>query len=792
LKSFLKKSGQWIKAKLNLIAPGQHALSGSAKGIWVLTVLLFVYNAIVMAANTKDPFLLLLVLAFFLLAFFSGGLLISLISLIYKIPPDLKRGLFICMPLLFLTFMNEPGLVLFILVLGSVFGAAYWVSRKTGFRKLTIPRKVVFVIGVTIGLAGICTAAFYYFKRGLPMDVVENAAKINASQIPHIRGGSPASEGGFAVKTLTYGSGTDKRRTDFGNNVAIKTSSVDGTAFLDNWKKWGGKLRTLYWGFDDKSLPINARVWYPDGEGPFPLVLVVHGNHFMTDYSDPGYDYLGELLASRGFIMASVDQNFINGHWINLFGGLENENDARGWLLLEHVKAWHQWNTDTTNPFFGKVDTGRIALIGHSRGGEAVAHAAMFNSLDNYPDDASVPLNYHFKIKSIIAIAPSDGQYQSGETLTRVKDINYFVLHGAQDGDVTTFMGSMQFERIDFTGKDYYFKSGLYIHGANHGQFNSSWGDNDNNTSFPGLFNKHDMMPEREQQQIAKVYISAFLETTLLEKKEFLPLFTDARHGRNWLPETIYLNQFEDANTRYLATYGEDFDVGSGTMETVALQGKNLSVWREQEIKLKNGKKGSRGVYLGWHYNMEKADTSKGEKPSDCYPESVLASYSIQFKPDILSLDTSMALVFSMAESKEDSNPKASGKWVVKQDKDKVKDKVKVKDEVKEKKRDKKETSKPIDFTIKCTDAKGLTVQFPLSNFSALQRALEVRIWKLDYLKGNKGHDNVFQKFIFPLSALQTLNPDFSVKDMVEVRFFFDQLQNGVVVLDNVGFMKRF
>ena len=41
--------------------------------------------------------------------------------------------------------------------------------------------------------------------------------------------------------------------------------------------------------------------------------MIVHGNHLMTDYSDPGYEYLGNLLASRGYIVVSVDENFLNG-----------------------------------------------------------------------------------------------------------------------------------------------------------------------------------------------------------------------------------------------------------------------------------------------------------------------------------------------------------------------------------------------------------------------------------------------------------------------------------------------
>ena len=60
-----------------------------------------------------------------------------------------------------------------------------------------------------------------------------------------------------------------------------------------------------------------------------------------VDAIHPGYGYLGELFASRGFITVSVDENFLNGSWV---GGLEKENDARGWMLLQHLKVWRRWN----------------------------------------------------------------------------------------------------------------------------------------------------------------------------------------------------------------------------------------------------------------------------------------------------------------------------------------------------------------------------------------------------------------------------------------------------------------
>ena len=127
-----------------------------------------------------------------------------------------------------------------------------------------------------------------------------------------ITASDPSLRGSHTVRTMYYGSGTDKNRPVFKDSVTIKTASVDGSKLADVPGQ-AGKDRTKYWGFGFNKMPVNGRVWYPDGPGPFPLVLIVHGNHNMKDFSDPGYGYLGELLASRGFILVSVDENFING-----------------------------------------------------------------------------------------------------------------------------------------------------------------------------------------------------------------------------------------------------------------------------------------------------------------------------------------------------------------------------------------------------------------------------------------------------------------------------------------------
>ena len=224
-------------------------------------------------------------------------------------------------------------------------------------------QKIISLLGLVVGVGGIVLAIVLYIPDGIDVKPIVNAAYTSETTIPHIQLESPGEKGDYAVKTLHYGSGKDKHRKYFGDEVDIKTDSINGVAFLDNWNGMSGWWRTRYWGFDSKALPVNAQVWYPEGDGPFPLVLIVHGNHSMQDFSDTGYEYLGNLLASRGMIVASVDQNFINSSWSDeLSGGLSKENDARGWILLEHLRQWHEWNASEESPFYQKVDVEKLVI----------------------------------------------------------------------------------------------------------------------------------------------------------------------------------------------------------------------------------------------------------------------------------------------------------------------------------------------------------------------------------------------------------------------------------------------
>src|SRR4029077_7980299 len=346
----------------------------------------------------------------------------------------------------------------------------------------------------------------------------------------------PSAAGRFHIQKRFYGVGNDIRRPEYGSSVAIKTRTVDASDFFkdfEGWKRWS---RKKYWGFDVDKLPLNARVWYPEGPGPFPLALIVHGNHNMAEFSDSGYAYLGELLASRGIILASVDENFLNS---GLFHDPPKQQAVRGWMLLEHLKLWQEWNQTEGNPFHGKVDMSRIALMGHSRGGEAAATAVAFNHMKYAPEDANIKFDYGFSIKAVVAIAPADGQYKPAGQPRRIEDVSYLTIQGAHDMDVSSFDVSPQRAHVRYTQPGPWFKAEIYAYRANHGQFNTSWGRDDAGKPLGWLLNLKPLMPGDEQRRISKTYISAFLEATLKGHREYVPLFEDWRGGGGVTADTL-------------------------------------------------------------------------------------------------------------------------------------------------------------------------------------------------------------------------------------------------------------
>lgn len=358
---------------------------------------------------------------------------------------------------------------------------------------------------------------------------------------------NPGTAGDYDYTFLTYGSGNDTQREAFGKDVDETTPSVDASDWIT---KWDDKKRE-FWGFDSSSLPVNGRAWIPEGEGPFPVMLMIHGNHTMENFSTDGYDYLGELLASKGFMAISVDEDFVN--YSNVSGSPNDNYQLRAWLILQHLSELQDMNADADSALHQKIDFDQVALMGHSRGGQAALMAADYETY--FDDEDLLETMDQVNIEGVVTLAPTDTTVDGNKP--HINNISYLSLGGARDADVSDFRGDRQFYRTTFDPENDGFKSTLYIADANHTQFNTSWGQRD--LSMPrGLFLSQDQMAPEEQQQIAKVYMAAFMERIFHDENTYTSLFQDYRYGNEWLPDTQLVNKFRDASYTPIVQYDSD------------------------------------------------------------------------------------------------------------------------------------------------------------------------------------------------------------------------------------------
>ncbi|MEQ9413725.1 MAG: hypothetical protein RIF39_07835 [Cyclobacteriaceae bacterium] len=629
------------------------------------------------------------------------------------------------------------GFTVIIIGITFLFGSAMVLYRRAS------NRKALHIISVISSLALFLIGGYYLFYKGY--DPYQITFEQTPTALLSEKGiTNPGEKGSYSTQFFTYGSGSDKQREEFRTGNKYKSKTVDASRLLPEWKGSKAKWRERYWGFGVKKFPLNGRVWMPQGDGKFPIILIVHGNHGMEEHSDPGYAYLGELLSSRGFITVSVDENFINGTWSGDFMG--KEMPTRGWLLLKHLEQWKEWANDPEHELYQKADLENVILAGHSRGGEAAPIAAHFNTLSHFPDDANEKFDFNFGIKGVLSIAPTDKRY---DRRINLENVNYLSIQGSYDSDEASFFGYRQYQRITFTDTTFYFKSGLYVHGANHGQFNSVWGQYDGGAPGKYLLNIAPMMSMEEQQQIAKVYISAFAEAVLHNNNSYNGLFKNAASAKDWLPEQILVNAYKDSNIKSLITYEEDIDVTTGTTEGATTMAKNLKVWREEILRFRDkDTQGNNAVILGW----EKDSTAKA------------ASYRITFKSTI-PVDSSSSLLFSMAQG--DAGELKTG------------------DAKKEKEPNE---SNELDFQIQLMDSLGNDAVVDISNVKKLTPRLKVQYVKLKGLnQENYGAtwEPTMETFELPLSVFN--NTKVRLDHLKSITINFNKTEKGVLILDEIG-----
>jgi hypothetical protein len=295
---------------------------------------------------------------------------------------------------------------------------------------------------------------------------------------------------------------------------------------------------------DVAPIPIDlwARVYVPSGyAGPLPLVVLLHGNHatcgtysglgparrddniqytftgtcpsrYVVIPNHAGYDYLARPLASRGYVVVSINANrgVTAAPGETLDRGL---NLRRGRLVLRHLQYLVEENARPGSALHQRIDFSHVGLMGHSRGGEGMraAYEQYRAPASLWPARIGTPIGF----EALFEIGPVDGQTGPRTNPNRLDadGLAWTVLLPNCDGDVFNLQGVRPFDRMLLKTEESpaRFKATYTVWGTNHNFYNTEWQLSDS----PGCLGQTRLFPtlvgSAEQRAVSSASFLAFM-----------------------------------------------------------------------------------------------------------------------------------------------------------------------------------------------------------------------------------------------------------------------------------------
>ncbi|MCW5604994.1 MAG: dienelactone hydrolase family protein [Burkholderiales bacterium] len=137
-------------------------------------------------------------------------------------------------------------------------------------------------------------------------------------------------------------------------------------AYLTEWVEFPALKE-----FNGESVELSALQFRPQGPGPFPAVVLMHGCSGMytpSGYVTASYRRRAEMLVEAGYVALLVDSFRPRGHWS--ICALQKRPILESRERMQDAYAARQWLN--RQPY---VATGRVGLMGWSNGGTGTLHA---------------------------------------------------------------------------------------------------------------------------------------------------------------------------------------------------------------------------------------------------------------------------------------------------------------------------------------------------------------------------------------------------------------------------------
>lgn len=118
--------------------------------------------------------------------------------------------------------------------------------------------------------------------------------------------------------------------------------------------------------------PVLTDVFFEEGGDSKPVLIYAHGFNGFKDWG--AFDLLATQIAKAGFVLVKFNFSF-NGttpETPEVFSDLEAYAENNYTKELDDLATVIDWVLSDNNPYSAAIDTGKLGLIGHSRGGGMV------------------------------------------------------------------------------------------------------------------------------------------------------------------------------------------------------------------------------------------------------------------------------------------------------------------------------------------------------------------------------------------------------------------------------------